>query len=661
MSAAARQPFSLATTIRSPCSQRRERSRKSFLVESCCRYARADRTFGRRAGGPARLSHSPRSSASTRCTSLAAWSEPRSNLEQHGRRELLEAFLLLASRENAVLKRILQSPQRSRLHAAGRFARRQLAARHRTAVALVSRRSARSSFGDANHRSPRRRFVPPSIVRKIGPSRRRPCGANLRRIEIIPWIVANLSVLDALPREGAAGRRASGRRCHRTSRNHALEVVAYVLRHGKVVGRRIAACRPGGIRRAAQPMSSPLKLMDDDDSEVRAAAARQLRQRNVPAQSQRLLKLLESDHAGEREAAQAGLIEFSLERFSANFDAMTPGGPRFGRGAGLSRRSPGDRPSSAPSSMLRPAAAASGPWRWPSRCDAIAMLQAANRCAAQGRRSVPPDRSHPHPGPARQPAHATDPSRCPARCPSARAAGRRSGAWRDLTTKTTATSAAIDRSSSRETVLLSRCIQSRHGSALARYDRFPSRCCPVTSHFTWLLLLAQSAAKAPKPGDWSFGWSAWPLSPCVAHRHLVVWLIPAAARHRKGKNSHSPWCLFTELCTSHGLNRRERQLLDSPRPAIQPRASLRPVHRVGLVGARPPRPRLAPLPPRARKAPQAPIRRSLIISCRRLPRPSTGSSSRPIAPNTPRTPESSRPARSKNPSRRPPAAARPPA
>ena len=41
---------------------------------------------------------------------LATLERAATSLDEHGRRELLEAFLLLANRENAGLKRILQSP-----------------------------------------------------------------------------------------------------------------------------------------------------------------------------------------------------------------------------------------------------------------------------------------------------------------------------------------------------------------------------------------------------------------------------------------------------------------------------------------------------------------------------------------------------------------------
>jgi HEAT repeat protein len=102
-----------------------------------------------------------------------------------------------------------------------------------------------------------------------------------------------------------------------------MEVVSYLLRHGKVVARRIAA---QSLAEFAGPEANELttRLLDDDDALVRAAAARQLRQRNIPGAIQRLLALLESPHEAEREAAQAGLLEFTLDRFSANFDGLTP-------------------------------------------------------------------------------------------------------------------------------------------------------------------------------------------------------------------------------------------------------------------------------------------------------------------------------------------------
>ena len=78
----------------------------------------------------------------------------------------------------------------------------------------------------------------------------------------------------------------------------------------------------------------------------------------------------------------------------------------------------------------------------------------------------------------------------------------------------------------------------------------------------WLPLLAQANARAPKPGDWRFGWDSVAM---VAGGALVViivaWFISRLLAKRQRQISDSPWCLFKELCTAHSLNHRERQLL----------------------------------------------------------------------------------------------------
>ena len=77
-----------------------------------------------------------------------------------------------------------------------------------------------------------------------------------------------------------------------------------------------------------------------------------------------------------------------------------------------------------------------------------------------------------------------------------------------------------------------------------------------------LLLLAQTGAKPPRPGDWSFGWgSVAGVAAVSVTVILVIWLTTKYAAARQQKNSNSPWGLFTDLCTSHHLNRRERQLV----------------------------------------------------------------------------------------------------
>ena len=79
---------------------------------------------------------------------------------------------------------------------------------------------------------------------------------------------------------------------------------------------------------------------------------------------------------------------------------------------------------------------------------------------------------------------------------------------------------------------------------------------------TEFVLLAQTGVKAPRPGDWSFGWSSVASVAAVSLAVIaVIWLTTRFAAARQQKISNSPWRLFTDLCTAHDLNRRERQLV----------------------------------------------------------------------------------------------------
>ena len=98
--------------------------------------------------------------------------------------------------------------------------------------------------------------------------------------------------------------------------------MAYILRHGKVAGRRAAAKALVAFQ-GASANNLALKSLADDDAEVRATIALQLRDRGVPGAINRLIALLDSSHQVEREAAHASLEEFRFGHFSSNFDSLT--------------------------------------------------------------------------------------------------------------------------------------------------------------------------------------------------------------------------------------------------------------------------------------------------------------------------------------------------
>jgi HEAT repeat protein len=252
---------------------------------------------------------------------LPSLEQAATGLDEHGRRELLEAFLLLANRENAVLKRQLQSPtDRNFLPLADLLANSSRQGIERLLLSYLDDPHAPLSAIQVVGRRSDVSFLR-HLVRKIGAEPSPTVRLNVKRIESIPWFNGKLSLLDALceaEQPGAVHLAVSSS----VPRPQAYEVVAYVLRHGKVAGRRIAAKALAEFK-TAKANELAVHMLEDDDAQVRAAIAAQLRERGVPGAINRLIQLLDSPHQAEREAAQASLEEFKFERFSANFDDMS--------------------------------------------------------------------------------------------------------------------------------------------------------------------------------------------------------------------------------------------------------------------------------------------------------------------------------------------------
>jgi HEAT repeat protein len=238
----------------------------------------------------------------------------------HGRRELVEAFLLLANRENATLKHVLQSPSDRSFSSITEV----LGSSTRPGVERLLLSYLDDPFAPlaAMQVLVRRRDVAflRRLLRKIGAEPSPVVRMNLKRIESIPWMQVNLSLLDALgdhEQPGAVQLAAlSG-----VPRQLAFEIIAYLLRHGGLAGRRSAA-RALAQFRGPGADELAVRTLDDEDAHVRAAAAAQLRERGVPGSIQRLLRMLDSPHEVEREAAHAGLSEFRFERYLALFDTL---------------------------------------------------------------------------------------------------------------------------------------------------------------------------------------------------------------------------------------------------------------------------------------------------------------------------------------------------
>jgi hypothetical protein len=82
------------------------------------------------------------------------------------------------------------------------------------------------------------------------------------------------------------------------------------------------------------------------------------------------------------------------------------------------------------------------------------------------------------------------------------------------------------------------------------------------SYFALWTAAAAVAAKPPRPGDWSFGWSGIASIAAVSLAIIVCfWAISTYLSIQRQRNSNSPWQLFADLCKAHKLSRGERQML----------------------------------------------------------------------------------------------------
>jgi hypothetical protein len=238
---------------------------------------------------------------------------------RHHRREIIEAFLLLTYRDDAVLRQILQDPY----HPAFVVLVEMLSKiTHDAVIGLLL------SFLD-DPRAPSaalsivsKRCDPNFVARLLGKVGRDPSGAvvrNLKRIESIAW-TRDTTALEACDdvEQAAAARLAvvSG-----IPRAQAFSLVEHLIQHGKAGGRRAAADALEQFRGADANLLA-LEALDDEDPEVQSKILMQLRGRGIPGALARLVEMIDSPHDSVRNAARKSLAEFSFSRYLASFDLL---------------------------------------------------------------------------------------------------------------------------------------------------------------------------------------------------------------------------------------------------------------------------------------------------------------------------------------------------
>ncbi len=241
--------------------------------------------------------------------------------KQHKRHEIIEASLLLMSRDNATLKKILQDPHD------GSYLAVLDVLRHSSRSGVVrlllgyleDPQAPMAALQVLAHRSDAK-FLK-HLLRKIGYEPSSIAGQNLRRITQVTWLQGDLEEVGELDDQGQHAAvqvaLASGMK-----RLEVFQVLAHLLRGGKPGGRRAAAAALVEFH-GAEANQLIIDALDDPDPRVQAHVLGQLRQRGIPGGVQRLLQMIDSPHEVVREAVRGALSEFSFDRYAATFEMLS--------------------------------------------------------------------------------------------------------------------------------------------------------------------------------------------------------------------------------------------------------------------------------------------------------------------------------------------------
>lgn len=240
----------------------------------------------------------------------------------HGKLEIVDAFLVLANRENPTLKRILQSPGDRLYKILGEVLQKSV---RPGIVRLLA-----SFFNDPQ--APlitltaisRRRDEPMlrELLRRAAAEWKPAALSHLKRLDALPSLELAIDNVPKFPPEEqkAAIQLASS---SNIPRPQVFLLAEKLLKRGAPIARAAAVVALGefSIPLADQWIA---QLVHDSDPDVQAQAIRQLRPRKLPGAMTLLVELLDSEHEVVREAARESLHEFQFPRYFELFPNLGP-------------------------------------------------------------------------------------------------------------------------------------------------------------------------------------------------------------------------------------------------------------------------------------------------------------------------------------------------
>lgn len=239
---------------------------------------------------------------------------------RHRRTEVVEAFLLLANRDNLTLKQILLDPlHASYLAVIEVLTRSRQPGVIRLLLSYLDDPQAPSAPLTAIAHRDDREFVEP-LLRRVGSEPSAAVRRSLTRIDQFAWLRPGQTLLDELDEAGQHSTvellTASG-----MNRLHAFQTISHLVLSGKPAGRR-AAVKALAAFHGIEANQLALKALSDEDPHVQALALAQLRERGIPGAVSLLIERTESPLPVVQQAARESLSEFSFVRYLSAFDML---------------------------------------------------------------------------------------------------------------------------------------------------------------------------------------------------------------------------------------------------------------------------------------------------------------------------------------------------
>lgn len=239
---------------------------------------------------------------------------------RHERLEPVEALLLLAKQKNVVLRQLLQrTEEKSHPAILEVLSNSSQGGVLRLLLGFLEDPQMPRVVADVICNRCDAKFVD-HIARTVGNRPSRAAIQTLKRFESIAWAKPGHKVFEQLSDEAQEGA-VWLLMFSSLDPDDVLEVVGYLLLHGKPGGRRAAA---KALEKFKGPRANELAVeaIEDDDSQVRATIIPQLRPRKILGAFSMLIGMVDDPEEVIHEALRKAMPEFTFRHFLTNFDAM---------------------------------------------------------------------------------------------------------------------------------------------------------------------------------------------------------------------------------------------------------------------------------------------------------------------------------------------------